>query len=70
MLSKSVIQALQTAHGPRLAGHAVKEMLSKAELYRKKIEGELSRSWSKIKTWHAFSLPAEGMGSSLYDPVH
>ena len=37
--SKSVIPALQTAHGLRLAGHVIKKMLSEADLYRKKIEG-------------------------------
>lgn len=43
VLSKSVIPALQTAHRLILAGHVVKKMLSKADLYRKKSEGALSR---------------------------
>ena len=39
MLSKSAIPALQTVHGPRLAGYVVKKMLSEAGLYREKTEG-------------------------------
>lgn len=41
--SKSVIPALQTAHGLILAGFVVKKMLSESDLYRKKLEMELSR---------------------------
>lgn len=63
LLSKSVIPALQTAHGLILAGHVVKKMLSEADLYRKKLEGGLSRWCNKTKT------PAGGMGSCVYDPV-
>lgn len=39
MLSKSVIPALQTAHGLKLAGQVVKEMLSEADVYRRKMGG-------------------------------
>lgn len=38
VLWKSVIPALQTAHGLRLTGHVVKKMLSEAVLYRRKTE--------------------------------
>lgn len=41
--SKSVIPAVQTAHGLILAGHVVKKMLSEGDLYRKKLEMGLSR---------------------------